>query len=85
MRKLIEVKESHIKNGKPRSYSSCPIALSLKEYGYKAVGVDDDCAEVDGYSVELPTRATRFIHKFDNNRPVKAFKFWLNDLITEAQ
>lgn len=79
MRKLIEVKEKHIKNGLPCKSASCPIALALNDAGYQRVLVDTNVVRINsGSYIGLPTRVKRFIQKFDRHKPVKPFKFWFN-------
>jgi hypothetical protein len=83
VRKLIEVKEEHIKNGNRCSLTYCPIALALKASGYEHVVVSGYDAQISGHFIDLSTRARRFIRKFDSKTAVKPFKFWIFD--SEAQ
>jgi len=74
----IYVKRKHIRDGQRDNVVSCPIALVLTEQ----LGVGD--LKVADYEIVLgktkftcPTRAARFISKFDAGKPVKPFAFFL--------
>ena len=66
----VPVTENHIRRGKPESADRCPIALSLKELGFKVIGVTDDTLEFQTkkgteFNVVTPKVAANFINKFD--------------------
>ena len=77
---LIEVRQSHIRCGEPRSYTRCPIALALSPYlGETPFVVDCDqvCLQGAKRKLHLPRSAQRFIALFDEGKPVKPFRFRL--------
>lgn len=80
MKQLVCVTSKHIRKGKQGEPSCCPIALALAEQvGSNPYVCSDAAINVAGKRLraKLPTRAHRFISKFDNNKKsVKPFKFW---------
>lgn len=76
-----QVTRTHIKNGKPCSLDSCPIALSLNEKFPDAqnICVDDDKVSIDGnwYAIR---RGKQFIDRFDAGLPVKPITYELTAL-----
>lgn len=66
----IKVERRHIQKGKRADCYKCPVALALKEAGYKGVEVGDGFVEFDGITYNM-RRGTRFIRRFDNNLSVK--------------
>ena len=59
---------------------NCPIALAIKDMGYKYVYVHRFNAifsnnSVNHTSVKLPISATLFVDKFDNDGKVEPFEF----------
>ena len=79
---IVKVNATHIKKGVCQSPSSCAIALAILDVSKNitTVSVDDDYARlsfkdriVRYYST--PTRAARFISKFDNRKKVKPTTF----------
>ena len=83
MQLKIFVSQDNIKNGVPGSPVKCPIALALKESGYKDVYVDElDISLRKGedivlYSWSLSRPALLFIYRFDHNEPVYPTTFQL--------
>lgn len=73
---LVNVTARDIENGEAGVCSMCPIALALKRKGLKG-WVLPVSVMVDGTYVVLPENASDFIEMFDNKKPVKPFKFWL--------
>jgi hypothetical protein len=86
----IAVNECHIKKGLKESMKSCPIALAMKDEGFlfqgaysgvdnRVVRFRDHVNIKDFYykSSDLPLKAQEFISDFDQNKPVKPFKFIL--------
>lgn len=48
MKVHVKVTQDHINNGEPNSGTHCPIALSLKDLGYRHVFVDRDFIQLKG-------------------------------------
>jgi hypothetical protein len=73
----VKVTQKHINNGKPRKAAFCPIALALKESGYKGVDVGDIINVKFGKfkPVYYNKRAEEFVSKFDDYQTVKPFEF----------
>lgn len=72
----ITVTAKHIKNGKPKKVSVCPIALSLKEqFPNKRICVEGYVIHIGNLSFSVSERARKFILKFDQKLPVKPFTF----------
>lgn len=68
----IRVTARHIREGQPGQPSSCPIALAIQEQtGCKDVDVDSDDVTVDGKSLDIGKGVVSFIHRFDENKPVR--------------
>ena len=90
--KLIKVTKQDIKTGVSGCPYSCPIAnalnkqLNLPEDTYVAVRPTDV-----GFSysvipdIPLSRSAKRFISRFDNNKPVKPFKFKFDFIGSESK
>lgn len=59
--------------------SHCPIALALKDMGFKDVQVNSLTAYIGGAAsfkiLNLPREATEFIDKFDKDGKVEPFEF----------
>lgn len=83
----IEVTQQDIDDGKRSNCNECPIALAASralkdkiEFNYVHVN-PRSCGfwkEDDPYfmgAINLPPNARAFVHKFDNDIPVKPFKF----------
>lgn len=85
MRIKINVKNKYIEKGVRNSFGRCPIALAIT----------DQCKPIKGIAVEvcggvfcndnimrwqLPRSARRFINKFDTNKVVEPFSFYLQDV-----
>lgn len=88
------MKREHIKAGKRRSRTQCPIALALGALGFGQEGtcfagtflVDENSVQLQGPSYVvlsryfgLPRAAKRFIQQFDAGKPVKPFTFILTE------
>lgn len=78
----VSVTQKHIKAGKRGEPKSCPLALALQEQlpsfmEIEEVKVFNDHAEFGGYHITLPTRAERFVDRFDAFEAVKPFEFFL--------
>lgn len=78
----IEVTEQHIKKGNAGSCGSCPIALALKDAGFKHPVVDHSsfCYIMVGGGIKklsLPYNAIDFIVRFDSGKKVHPFSFEL--------
>lgn len=72
----IHVRPHHIAAGKQGSCEACPIALALAEAtGRQGWEVSDLLAYRWPEAYPLPDVATRFIHDFDQGRPVRPFSF----------
>lgn len=79
MKKMIEVKAKHIKNGECGDPVGCPIALALRDIGFEFDSVLGDTIRVfdNCKTIYLPKKAQKFIAKFDAQKEVKPFKFQL--------
>ena len=75
----IKVLASHIKRGKRRECSLCPIALAITRQlkPTNPVKVDNEDVFMDGKYYRLPTETRRFITNFDAGRKCKPFSFEL--------
>lgn len=82
MRELIKVTTNCIKDGIPKSGTCCPIALAIDEAfpnKYLCENVLYKTAEFkQGIRVDLPRSAQRFIKRFDADKSVKPFNFYLD-------
>lgn len=78
----IKVTQEDIAKGIPEDEGSCPVALALKHAGMMDVEVSLERAEAwygrRLFNVELPSKARRFIKRFDAGKLVKPFSFTLN-------
>ena len=88
MKHNIKVTQEHINKGKRKDYSSCPIALAVKDVfpnDVIEVGQFDLTFENCDYEsgngkylgYELPNIACNFVEDFDAGRNVKPFDFEL--------
>lgn len=83
MKQLIKVTQQCIENGEPNSADYCPVALAIREQtDYDYVEVYGKIGEVgdvyyDECNVSFPRSVERFVKRFDNNKPVKPFNFFL--------
>ena len=77
---VIEVKQKHIKNGRPSKLGECAIALAISDkLGCNNVMVGLIVARVGENYYGLPRSARRFITKFDKNKKdCKPFNFKLD-------
>lgn len=81
--KMVNVTAKDIKNGCPQRADSCPITLAVKRLLKTDNDVEtSDVIEVFGKSggsefYRVPKKATNFILRFDEGKPVKPFKFRL--------
>ena len=70
------VTEDDIKNGRPHSYSFCPIALAIKRTTRSLwVNVYGDVANVSIDRYRTTRSARKFIHRFDTGGSVKSQSF----------
>ena len=82
-RQLINVTKENIAIGQSVSSSNCPVALAINSQtsSTSRVGVRViDTFTINGYyykSYKVPTRVRAFINRFDRNKPVKPFNFYL--------
>ena len=85
-KRLINVNQNHIQMGKPKEPLGCPIYLALKDARVPVTRVEDYVFEttrklkrgvVDQF-YDLPSRASRFIKRFDEGKSVKPFSFEIN-------
>ena len=81
----IKVTAEHINKGEPMNHSSCPIALAINDVGYFQTNVGPNLVifrpfmdSIQRFKVSLPTRARKFIEKFDAKKTVKPFNFIIN-------
>jgi hypothetical protein len=58
---------------------SCPIAQALKRLTRKYVNVGFDACLYNGIMYNLPEKARKFVHNFDQSKEVKPFTFVLKD------
>ena len=86
---LVKVERKHIEGGKLGSWTSCPVALALRDagVGLRVVYPRQVLLE-DGTTVNLPRNAFEFIYQFDTgelkNR-LKPFDFEFVEQSGEAQ
>lgn len=77
---LIKVTQKHIDKGEAGYVAQCPIALALREAGYKRAGVSlGRWSYEDGHSPRIMHKNThsmsRFVRRFDRGLPVVPFTF----------
>lgn len=72
----IRVLARHIEHGK-RGSESCPIALALRENGFKRAWVSSDSwsKTSNGQERSLPKEAHKFINGYDSGKKVLPFTF----------
>ena len=91
MKTLIPVTEEHIKNGKAKDPSCCPVALAVKErMAVKDVfancyTIRGDIDYSHGFCVRAPDSVYDFITKYDRGEPVEPFSFDLDTDIPEDE
>lgn len=79
----VNVTATHITMGEIKDCEYCPIGWAIREGQEKPVSpnlkinVQEDYVTIDGIYYSLPKRAQSFIKKFDNEKPVKPFSFFL--------
>lgn len=61
----VKVTREHIEQGRPRTFYSCPIALALKDMGYRSAGVGTREFWVRGKKYLMPDKAFDFVYCFD--------------------
>jgi hypothetical protein len=66
----VKVTKTHIMNGKKENAKRCPLALALREQGFKNVSVADRSVQIGGDFYDV-RRGMRFINRFDEGLPVK--------------
>ena len=76
----IKVEQKHIDKGVPMGQDSCPVALALKDKGFRDIRVMSFGTYVNsGYDDERfwfhSAETSEFISNFDNKRPVRPFGF----------
>lgn len=79
----VRVTRKHIENGCVLSQSFCPIALAVREKGYKRVTVNGSEIKTGrtghgGKTYKLPPIAEKFVRLFDYGSPVKPITFKAN-------
>ncbi len=74
---LINVTQKNIEEGEKQSFTSCPIALAIKEQlgDRKDVHVDEDICAINGKEYYLTIAARKFVNSFDEGKVVKPFSF----------
>ena len=82
--KLISVTRKHIKEGRRCAGDSCPVSLALqKQLNRDDVHVSSTDVVIGEFGrkkevIPLSKSVQEFINRFDNEKPVKPFKFKLN-------
>ena len=75
----INVTKKDIGNGVCSAPGNCPVALAAIRTGFDQVAVLGDCMDFQSdenyYAIGLPLVAKKFIYAFDEQQPVKPFKF----------
>jgi hypothetical protein len=83
----VDVTQEDIENGKGHEgeYDKCPVCCSLKRLGCTDLNIDENrmifTKDTTKYLYITPRVVDLFIDDFDNNRPVKPFKFIINNPI----
>lgn len=85
LKKTVHVEACDIERGKPGSATSCPIARAVRrQHASKrgvSVGRDDVVVGSRGETrrhpavYALPAKASRFVGRFDEGKPVRPFSF----------
>jgi hypothetical protein len=82
---LVHVTKKHIKKGKRKAIASCPVALALREVGYRRATVasyvlldgKDSCAD----RLFRPSiRVARLINRFDDGKQIEPFSFLVPEM-----
>jgi hypothetical protein len=73
----VKITRRHINKARPRNPDYCPIALALKELGYKTAWVDHMFAHINKEELPLPKEAAAFAISFDGDYPVEPMEFEL--------
>ena len=78
MKYKIEVTAKHIKEGKKKVGSSCPVALACRDvFQMSRIMVGYVTLDIDSEKVNLSQKATDFISRFDEGEKVKPFSFYV--------
>ena len=80
MKDVVHVTKKDIETGARFDTSCCPVALAVKRHTntkYVRVYNGQKAIEALGVKFILPRSAARFVRRFDNNQPVKPFRFIL--------
>jgi hypothetical protein len=85
----ITVTQEHIENGEACSSDSCPLALALKEAGFKNAFVGGgyiffDSRDPDRY-IAMRWDIYDFVRDFDTKKPVRPFTFELKNIPPEGR
>jgi hypothetical protein len=77
----VVVTRQHILDGKKVRTRACPVALALRDSGWKepVVGVSICWEDGVGKPFVLPLKVQSFTNRFDNGLPVEPFEFELSD------
>lgn len=67
----IKVTQKHILDGKPGSSTFCPVALAVKDMGYKFVSVGPVGVGADKVWYHPTKKLCRFVNRFDAGKTVK--------------
>jgi len=80
MKYLIDVTQECINNGTPGNPASCPIAKAIKNLSvdFWDLGVTNYYIRINSSYCKVPEEAMNFIDDYDNDKPVKPFKFILD-------
>lgn len=82
----VVVKAKHIRLGKPSQPDKCPIALALREMGYKKAECGLVAAQIGKYMYRLPPQVQNFVLTFDNfayrrNYKIVPIQFILDEVL----
>jgi len=74
---VINITEEHIAKGVRGDCGRCPVALAMKAAFGPAVRIRVSVFDYEVHSItrELPEKARRFIHNFDQGTEVQPFSF----------
>lgn len=78
----IIVTDEDIVKGRSKNCTECPVALAIKRYTKKFVAVYKNMIYIGNTKIsaqiyDTPSSVSKFLSKFDRNKPVKSFEFEL--------
>jgi len=76
---IISVTQQHINDGLRGSCDKDPIALALRDAGFKKVWVSPDALRIDGKVYGMPADVVEFVRNWDRIQFVDPIEFQLEE------